>query len=108
MPYEVLLTEGAERDLEALYDYIAHFDSPASADYVLNNVAQTLDRLAAYPERGHYPKELLVLGVREYRQSVFTPYRIIYRIIGQQVVVYLIADGRRDMQSLLAARLLGA
>lgn len=32
--YEVLLTEGAEQDLEALYDYIAEFDSVANANHV--------------------------------------------------------------------------
>ncbi|PKQ02736.1 MAG: plasmid stabilization protein, partial [Alphaproteobacteria bacterium HGW-Alphaproteobacteria-11] len=32
----------------------------------------------------------------------------IYRTIDKRVVIYLIADGRRDMQSLLARRLLGA
>ena len=36
------------------------------------------------------------------------PYRVIYRVIGKQVIIYLIADGRRDMQSLLSRRLLGA
>jgi toxin ParE1/3/4 len=29
-------------------------------------------------------------------------------VIGKQVFVYVIADGRRDMQSLLERRLLGA
>jgi toxin ParE1/3/4 len=29
-------------------------------------------------------------------------------VLGKQVVIYLIADGRRDMQSVLARRLLGA
>ncbi|HET8610135.1 MAG TPA: hypothetical protein VFM11_10375 [Burkholderiales bacterium] len=33
---------------------------------------------------------------------------MIYRVTGHRVVIYLIADGRRDMQSLLARRLLGA
>jgi len=32
---------------------------------------------------------------------------LIYRIIRNEVVVYLIADGRREMQTLLAQRLLG-
>jgi toxin ParE1/3/4 len=32
---------------------------------------------------------------------------MIFRIIGQRVYVYLIVDGRRDMQGLLARRLLG-
>lgn len=34
--FEVLLTQGAEQDLESLYGYIAEFDSIASADHVLN------------------------------------------------------------------------
>lgn len=63
---------------------------------------------AACKERGSYPKELIALGIREYRQTSFKPYRVICRVIGNQVVIYLIADGRRDMQSVLARRLLGA
>ena len=30
--YEVLLTDGAELDLEALYDYIAEFDDASNAE----------------------------------------------------------------------------
>ena len=52
------------------------------------------------------PKELLALGVREYREVFFKPYRIIYRVQDETVYVLLIADGRRDMQSLLQRRLL--
>ena len=58
--YQVLLTQGAEQDLEALYDYIAEFDCLANANSVLD----------------------------------------------RQVLIYLIVDGRRDMQSLLSRRLL--
>jgi toxin ParE1/3/4 len=61
-----------------------------------------------FPERGSYPKELVSLGIKEYRQTFFKPYRVIYRATGSQVIIYLIADGRRDMQSVLARRLLGA
>lgn len=106
--YEVLLTEGAERDLESIYDYIAEFDSPTNADHVLDRLAKTLESLTTLPERGSHPKELLALGIREYRQALFKPYRLIYRVGGKRVFVYLIVDGRRDMQSLLARRLLGA
>lgn len=106
--YEVLLTAGAERDLESIYDYIAAFDTPASADYVLDRLIKVVESLARFPERGNYPKELLALGIREYRQALFKPYRVIYRVMAKRVYIYLIADGRRDMQSLLARRLLGA
>lgn len=106
MKYEVLITEGAERDIEELYEYIAASDSPARADYVLDRLLEIADSLAQAPDRGTYPKELLALGIREYRQIFFKPYRLIYRLVGKQVFIYLIVDGRRDMQSLLIHRLL--
>lgn len=106
--YEVLLTQGAEQDLASIYDYIAEFDCKANADRVLDRLLEVVKSLTTFPERGTYPKELAALGIRDYRQAAFKPYRMIYRVIGQRVYIYVIADGRRDMQSLLSRRLLGA
>jgi toxin ParE1/3/4 len=106
--YSVLLTQGAKQDLEAIYDYIAEFDDPANADHVLDRLSATAEQLAVMPERGSHPRELLDLGIKDYRQVFFKPYRLIYRVMGRDVVVFVIADGRRDMQALLARRLLGA
>ena len=106
--FDVLLTEGAEQDLESIHDYIAEFDCVANANYVLDELMDVVESLSKFPERGSHPKELLVLGIKEYRQAFFKPYRVIYRTVGSQVIIYLIVDGRRDMQSVLARRLLGA
>lgn len=106
--YQVLLTRGAEEDLESIYDYIAEFDCEANANYVLDQVMEIAESLAHMPERGSFPKELLALGIKEYRQVFFKPYRLIYRVTGDQVVVYLIVDGRRDMQAVLSRRLFSA
>lgn len=106
--FEVLLTKGAERDLEAIHDYISEFDCVANADHVLDQLMHVVESLSSFPERGSFPKELVSLGIKEYRQMLFKPYRVIYRVAGQQVLIYVIADGRRDMQSVLAARLLSA
>lgn len=106
--FAVLLTEGAEQDLESIHDYISAFDCVANANYVLDELLTVVESLSKSPERGSYPKELVGLGIKEYRQTFFKPYRVIYRITGHQVIIYLIADGRRDMQSVLARRLLGA
>jgi toxin ParE1/3/4 len=108
MRYKVLLTAGAESDLDDLHSYVAGRDSPDRADYMLDRLMAVAESLATFPERGSHPRELLALGIREYRQSFFKPYRVIYRVIGKQVIIYVIADGRRDMQSLLSRRLLGA
>lgn len=106
--FAVLLTEGAEQDLDAIHDYIAEFDCVANANSALDALMNVVENLSKFPEHGSYPKELVSLGIKEYRQAFFKPYRMIYRVTGRQVIIYLIADGRRDMQSVLARRLLGA
>jgi toxin ParE1/3/4 len=108
MSFEVFLTDDAARDLEDVYDYIALHDVPGKADYVLNQIEKAFFSLSENPGRGAYPKELLVVGLREYREILFKPYRIIYRVIAENVYVVVIADGRRDMQTLLQRRLLQA
>lgn len=106
MPYRVLLTRDAVNDLEELDTWIATNDSPERADYVLDRISKAFQKLTELPERGSYPKELSVLGIREFREVFFKPYRIIYRVERRTVYIYLIADGRRDMQILLSRRLL--
>ncbi len=107
MPLKVFLTNDAANDLDELYDYIVQHDSPQKADYVLKQIEAAFFRLSEFPERGAHPKELLTIGIREYREVFFKPYRIIYRIMDKNVYVLLVADGRRDMQTLLERRLIG-
>ena len=71
-------------------------------------IEKIFSSLSESPERGTYPKELLALGIRDYREIFFKPYRVIYRVMGDKVHVLLIVDGRRDMQTLLQRRLLDA
>ena len=108
MAFQVLLTDDAVRDLEDIRDYIDGHDSRARADYVLDRIEEAFRSLAEHPHRGSYPTELLDIGIREYREVFFKPYRIVYRTVGTTVYVLVIADGRRDMRSLLQRRLLEA
>jgi toxin ParE1/3/4 len=108
MPFVVFLTADAARDLEELYQYIAPHDVPGKAEHVLTSIEKAFGSLSESPDRGAHPKELLALGIRDYREICFNPYRVIYRVRGNVVHVFLIADGRRDMQTLLQRRLLDA
>ncbi len=108
MNYSVEFTHHAIRDLNELCEYIADHDSPRSADHVLESMEKSVSSLRKFPNKGAYPKELLALGIKEYREIFFKPYRIGYRVKASSVFVYLIADGRRDFQGLLMRRLLGA
>jgi toxin ParE1/3/4 len=108
MPVAVFLTHDAARDLDELYAYLALHDTLQKADYVLKQIEGAFSRLSGFSDRGAHPKELLALGIREYREILFKPYRIIYRVMDKSVYVLLIAEGRRDMQTLLQRRLLAA
>lgn len=106
MHFSVLLTDDASRDLEDICDYIDRHDGRGKADHVLDRIEKVLNSLSENPERGAYPKELLVFGLREFREIFYKPNPIIYRIMEDKIYVLLITDGRRDMQKLLQRRLL--
>lgn len=104
--YRVRLTEDAEQDLIDIYRYIALHDSVENADYVLDQLESLCSRLAELPERGHAPPELDRIGVTNYREVNFKPYRVIYEVIRQNVFIHCILDSRRDIPSLLERRLI--
>jgi toxin ParE1/3/4 len=106
--YTVELTEHALLDLDDIADYIASHDSLERAEHVARGIEKAYSSLALFPNRGAYPRELLEMGNRHFRAVHFKPYRIVYRVYERKVVVFLIADGRRDMQALLTSRVLGA
>jgi toxin ParE1/3/4 len=105
MIYPVRITSAAWRDLEEIYAWIAEHDSPEKAGYVLDRLIETAEKVAASPSRGSRPRELSLRTEIEYRQILFKPYRIIYEVTRNEVVIHLVADGRRNLQSLLLRRL---
>jgi toxin ParE1/3/4 len=106
MRYKVNLVIDAETDLFDIYLYVARNDSPGKADRLLNNLEKTILRFEATPMRGSYPPELEHIGVFEFREIFFKPYRIIYQVSKSNVYVHCVIDGRRDLQDLLHSRLL--
>jgi toxin ParE1/3/4 len=105
--FEVQLTAGATNDLETIHAYLAERRSIEDADRLLDEFTGAIRTLERFPLRGAIPKELDALGVREFRQILLQPYRLIYHVAGNKVFILIIADGRRDMQALLERRLLG-
>ena len=105
--HSVRLTEQALQDLDDIAHYIALNDSPERADHVAQRIEEAILSLSTLPDRGPCPRELLALGNRAFREIHFKPYRIIYRVYDSQVVIFIIADGRRDLRTVLARRLLG-
>jgi toxin ParE1/3/4 len=104
--YRVRIIEDAEHDLIDIYQYVVLNDSPKSAAYLLDELESLCLQLAELPHRGNVPPELNRIGVTGYREVHFKPYRIIYQVTGQDIFIYCVLDGRRDMLTLLERRLL--
>jgi len=98
--------ESAEDDLYELHRFVEQQRSQDDADRLLDEIERIIFKLEKLPQRGHYPPELERIGITEYREVHCKPYRIVYSILGTEVIVHCILDGRRDMQALLHQRLL--
>jgi toxin ParE1/3/4 len=97
--------EAAVRDLEDLAAFLA-VDSPDEAERLLGRIEQRASTLESSPRRGRVVPELAGFGLRNWRELVVRPYRLVYRIEGDIVTVLAVFDGRRDLEDLLLERLL--
>ncbi len=102
----VQLDNDAEADLFEIYRYVALNDSIEQADRLLGALKRACSSLRTLPLRGHIPPELQDIGVSQFREIRFKPYRIFYSIDRTTVTIHGVLDGRRDMQTLLQERLL--
>lgn len=102
--FQVLWAEAAVRDLEEIVAYIA-VDSPMRARRILSKIRGDAANLRQFPERGRIVPELKDLGLTRWRELIVRPWRILYRIAGNRVLVEVVLDSRRDADALLLERL---
>ena len=96
---EIVWSEPALADLEAIADYIA-LENPSAASALVQRILVHVRQLEAQPESGSRPREL---GSRSrYRQIVEPPCRIFYRFDGTRVfVVHVMRTERLLRRSVL-------
>ncbi len=102
--YQVLWTHTAQQDLTEIVDYIAQ-DSIPDALAILQKLESKAALLITLPNRGRIVPELLHTGISQYRELISAPWRIIYRVENQRVMVMAVLDSRRDLQTILLNRL---
>ncbi len=86
---EIIWTEPALQDLEAIADYIA-LDKPDAAVRVVRRIFAHVEQLVDHPESGSKPPELKGLG---YRQIIEPPCRLFYRYDEQRVFILHVMRG---------------
>jgi plasmid stabilization system protein ParE len=93
---EVIWTEPALQDLDAIADYIA-LDNPLAARRLVQRVFEHVAQLEAHPESGSHPLELR-RSSRRYRQMVEPPCRVFYRYERASERVFVLYVMRAEMR----------
>jgi len=88
---EIVWTEPALSDLDAIADYIA-LNNPEAAKELVRRVFQHVEQLASHPKSGPKPPEL---RGRRYRQIIEAPCRIFYRYEDAGVYILYVMRGER-------------
>jgi toxin ParE1/3/4 len=88
---QVVWTEPALADLDAIADYIA-LDNPEAARLLVQRIFKHVEQLERYPKSGSVPAKLR--GSR-YRQIVEPPCRTFYRSDGKRVWILHVMRSER-------------
>lgn len=98
---EIVWSDPALSDLDAIADYIALEDRTAAAELV-RRIVTHVEMLVDHPESGSKPQEL---KRSRYRQIVEPPCRVFYRYDGQKVfILHVMRSERLLRKGRLASR----
>jgi len=92
---EVIWTEPALQELDAIAEYIA-LDDPAAASLLVKTVLDKTKRLQDFPRSGRIPPEL---PNSVYREIVVPPCRIFYRLDDTQVFLLFVLREQRLLRA---------
>ncbi len=88
---EIIWSEPALADLDAIADYIS-LENPVAASELVKRVFGHVEQLVEHPESGSRPQEL---GKSRYRQIVEPPCRVFYRYDGHKVFILHVMRSER-------------
>lgn len=88
---EIVWTDPALSDLEAIAEYIA-LEDPEAAAALVQRVFGHVEQLAEHPGSGSRPAEL---GRSRYRQIIEPPCRVFYRADGEKVYLLHVMRSER-------------
>ncbi len=104
--YKVNITKSAKYDLFEIYKHVYFNDCEESANKLYSKLVDKIKSFRNFPNREHIPPELKFLGIEDFLEIYKKPFKIIYQIIGKEVFVHCVLEGRRDMQQLSHERLI--
>jgi len=103
---KAVILDSAEKDLKELKAYVIKNFSLEVWQNTFGEIKEAIRNLQRFTQAGFIPDEIAKLNLTQYRQVLSGMNRIIYEVRQDSIYVHVIADARRDMNSLLTRRLL--
>jgi toxin ParE1/3/4 len=104
--WTLVYSDGARSDLLAIADDIADQHSEANAEFAITSIERRIRTLERFPERGRVVPELHWHGITTVREVFARPWRILYQLGDDEVLVMAGYHERRRLDDVLLERFL--
>jgi plasmid stabilization system protein ParE len=99
-------SRNAEEDIIDIVSYIAGRSGSLAAAKIYDKIKARVIPLIDFPETGRVVPELARLGIEYIRQVTEKPWKIYYRIVGDEIWVLAVIDERRNLEEILYTKII--
>ena len=102
--YKVLVPPSVKKDLRDIVEYYYEVNQAYSRK-IFGKLVERISELEGFPEKGRVVPELRDHNIETYKELIEDPYRIIYKIVNDEVLLVSVIDGRRNVEEILIKKL---
>jgi len=102
--FRVIVPPSVKKDLRDIVEYYYEVNKSYSRK-IFSTLVERISELQTFPEKGRVVPELRDHNIETYKELIEEPYRIIYRILKDEVLLVSVIDGRRNVEEILIKKL---
>lgn len=102
--YRVIIPSNVKNEISEIVTCFIS-DRYEYAQKIFDKIFERINTLKYFPEKGRIVPELQNQNIYEYREIIESYWRIIYKIFEKEVIIYVVIDGRRNVEDILIEKL---
>lgn len=106
MSFKVIWSEDASLDLLDIISYIKIHSGKGIAKEIYTRIKSKVDHIVDFPKAGILVPELVNIGVTDIYQIIVSPWKVYYKVIGNNILVLSVIDGRRNLEEILYKKII--
>jgi len=102
--YRVTVPPSVKKDLKEIVEYYFEINKTYSKT-IFERIVGRIRELESFPEKGRMVPELRDRNIDVYKELIEDNYRIVYRVIENEVFLVSVIDARRNVEEVLIRKL---